>query len=81
VNTRHTTPSWAASSSAQPGRTRSHGLVALCEATSRTAYLYPNGYALLTQRLVLKPNNRSEQSNDHKYFNTIHEQDVWPTGC
>jgi hypothetical protein len=76
-----TMPSRASSASVLPLRMSVYGLVALCEVTAPMARLYPNGYTLLTQRLVLRPSNQSNQSNDHKYFNTIHEQDVWPAGC
>jgi hypothetical protein len=76
-----TMPSRASSASVLPLRMSVYGLVALCEVTAPAARLYPNGYTVLTQRLVLRPSNQSNQSNDHKYFNTIHEQDVWPAGC
>ena len=63
-----TMPSRASSASVLPLRMSVYGLVALCEVTAPTARLYPNGYTSLTQRLVLRPSNQSNQSNDSQVF-------------
>jgi hypothetical protein len=55
VNTRNTLPRWAGSASALSQRIRACGVAALCQATTRKAGLYPNGYTLLTQRIVSRP--------------------------
>jgi hypothetical protein len=81
VNTRHTLPGWPASASALSQQIRAREVAALCQATTRNADIYPNGYMLLTQRIVSRARIKSDHSNDHKYFNTIQEQDVWPAGC
>lgn len=55
MNTRHTLPGWAASASPLSRRMRACGLAVLCQASTLKAVLYPNGYTLLTQRIVSRP--------------------------
>jgi hypothetical protein len=55
VNTRHTLPPSAALASALLQRRRACRRVVLCQATTPKAVLYPNGYTLLTQRIVPRP--------------------------
>lgn len=55
MDTRHTSPPSAASASALSRRRRAYRRVVPCQATTPKAVLYPNGYTLLTQRIVSRP--------------------------
>ena len=55
MNTRHTLPPSAASASALSQRSHACQRVLLSQATTPKAGLYPNGYTLLTQRIVSRP--------------------------
>ncbi len=80
VMTRLTMSSRAVSASATPAGMRARELAPLFQATT-IAIFYPNGYSGLTQRLASTASNHSDQCHDPMYRSTIHERDIWPTGC
>ena len=73
MTTRRTMLGSAFSASGIVGRLRVHEIAADFQTATPKLRFYPNGYSSLTQRLVSSSGNYSDQSNNDKYFCTIHE--------